>query len=276
MQPRWRAFLLLLLGSAAPAHAAPGDVHLTFGNPSQAKDDPTDRTNFLMIKDQFALSYNDKKGTPNWVSYRLRRQDMGRAPRGIFFPDDELPRGFYQVRPGDYHFLRTGMSRGHLCPNGHRNNTEANARATFVMTNMVPQTEELNAGAWNEQEIWCRDQCFDNNKELWIVCGPHGVGGRSDKGFFKSIGDGRVVVPKSCWKVILVLDAGGKSPQARVTKRTPLIAVVMPNDRTPEKRPWTHYVVSAADVEALTGYVFFDRAAPDVIGPLKKQVWSER
>jgi endonuclease G len=263
---------------APPARPRPGDVHLALGNPSAAKHDPDnpDPANFLMVKDQYALSYNSKRGTPNWVSYRLRREDMGRAERSIsFYPDDDLPRGFYQVKPFDYHFGRTGMSRGHMCPSSHRNNTEANSKATFIMTNMVPQTEELNAGSWNDLEIWCRDQCFDRNKELYIVCGPHGIGGTSARGTFKHTDfEQRIVVPKHCWKVILVLDAGSnRRPEQRVTERTRLIAVLMPNTREPDREvPWQKYVVSTENIEQLTGLSFFDKVPAEIIGPLKKRV----
>ena len=78
---RW-PWLLVVLLTASIAQAAPGDVHLALGNPSAAEADAKnpDLENHLMVKDQFALSYNSKKGTPNWVSYRLKKSDMGRAP----------------------------------------------------------------------------------------------------------------------------------------------------------------------------------------------------
>lgn len=281
-----RLLLLVAFASATlvradgpPAKTHAGDVHLALGNPSGTSADSKDADpiDHLMVKDQFVLSYNAKKGTPNWVSYRLRKSDMGRAARSeTFFPDDDLPKAFYQVKPFDYHFNATGMTRGHMCPSSHRNSTEADARATFVMTNMVPQTEELNAGAWANLENWCRDACFRRNKELYVVCGPHGQGGTSDRGLIKTVGNGKVVVPKSCWKVIAVLDAGStKAPAARVTPKTHLIAVVMPNDRHPTKEvPWEKYVVSTADVESLTGYRFFDRVPADIIGPLKNAAYK--
>lgn len=257
---------------------APESVHLLLGVPSRSdsakQPDPLD---YLMNKEEFALSYNNTRGTPNWVSYRLRRQDMGSARRPItFYPDENLPAGFYRVKPSDYHFGATGMSRGHLCPSNHRNNTEEAARATFVMTNMVPQTEELNAGSWNHLEQWCRDACFDGGKELFIICGPHGQGGRSDKGMIQTVGNGRVIVPESCWKVILVLDARGPTdPLQRLNARTRLIAVHMPNTREPGRDvPWTRYAVSAGEVERLTGYRFFDRVPAQVLEPLKNKVDS--
>src|SRR5262245_61848822 len=114
-------FCLLLLVFSSPAWAQRGDIHLALGNPSNAQADAKtpDPENYLIVKDQFALSYNSKKGTPNWVSYRLRKSDMGKAPRGMFFPDADLPKAFYQVKPFEYQFNTTGMSRGHMCPSTH-------------------------------------------------------------------------------------------------------------------------------------------------------------
>ncbi len=276
--------VFLLLALAVPAlgqgeAVRSGDVHLALGNPSGAVHDPAapDPSNYLMVKEEFALSYNSKLGTPNWVSYRLHKADMGRAQRSItFFPDEDLPKRFYAVKPLDYHFSRTGMTRGHMCPSNHRNNTEAHARSTFVMTNMVPQTEELNAGSWNDLEIWCRDRCFKENKELYIVCGPHGTGGTSAKGTFKHTDfEQRIVVPSECWKVLIMLDGAGTGPAARVNAKSRVIGVRMPNTREPDRTvPWTKYVVSVASIEQLTGLRFFDKAPADVIGALKKKVDS--
>jgi DNA/RNA endonuclease G (NUC1) len=49
-----------------PARAA--DVDLLMGNPSQASPDPSQKHNFLMNKEFFALSYSNSTGTPNGVS----------------------------------------------------------------------------------------------------------------------------------------------------------------------------------------------------------------
>src|SRR5690348_5776487 len=73
------------------------------GNPSGATTDPGDRSNYLMVKPYFTVAYNDTTGTPNWVSWRVTRWDLGEAPRRqIFEADTELPPGFYRVTHKDY------------------------------------------------------------------------------------------------------------------------------------------------------------------------------
>src|ERR1700730_5922355 len=88
----------VLLVCAASAALAQGRYeHLAPGNPSNATEHDAD--NYLMAKPFFALSYNNSKGTPNWVSWHLTDADLGSAKRMPFYPDQELPRGFNQVVP---------------------------------------------------------------------------------------------------------------------------------------------------------------------------------
>src|SRR5262249_23294797 len=142
--------------------------------------------------------------------------------------DAAVPAGFRHIMPKDY--ADSGFDRGHMCPHGDRSQTPTDSNATFVMTNMVPQAPELNQQAWNDFEIYCRDLVRQHDKRLYIVCGQHGTGGVGHHGIKKTIAGGKVTVPASCWKVVLVLDEGGGDDVDRVAERTRLIAVVMPNN----------------------------------------------
>ncbi len=146
--------VFLLLAAAAPLYGQDDYPHLRMGNPSKATDNPSDKDNFLMKKPQFALSYCNDRGTPNWVSWLLRKDDLGTAPRRPFHPDMSLPRGFRRITPRDY--IDGGFDRGHMCPHSDRADTVENSNATFVMTNMIPQAGEVNQKPWNDLEIYCR------------------------------------------------------------------------------------------------------------------------
>ena len=62
-------------------------VHLALGNPSGATNDLRQSDNYLLQKPQYALSYNNAAGTPNWVAWRLGIiADIGPAPRGAILP----------------------------------------------------------------------------------------------------------------------------------------------------------------------------------------------
>jgi len=80
---------------AAPQQSV--SIHLTLGNPSDATDAATNKDNFLLVKDQYALSFNNTKGEPNWVSWHLQASDIGDESRGDFHPDIACP-GFKKIK----------------------------------------------------------------------------------------------------------------------------------------------------------------------------------
>ncbi len=252
-----------------PAEA--GDANLRMGNPSGATDDAADRDNYLMRKPHFSLSYNNSNGAPNWVSWCLRAEDVGPAPRVPFYPDPDLPLSFKVVTPRDYN--GSGFDRGHVCPHGDRSADSEMSAATFVMTNIFPQSPRSNQRAWADLEDYCRELVRGGGRVLYLVAGPTGRGGVGTKGPAVSIADGKVTVPSKCWKVALVVDGGTGGPDdlAIVGTRSRLIAVVMPNDES-VGHGWARYRTSTRVVEGLTGYRFFDRLPADVSGPLKEQV----
>jgi len=133
-----------------------GAVNMLLGNPSGAVADPASRDNYLMVKRHYALSYNDSKGTPNWVSWRVTKYDLGDAPRKRQFdPDGDLASGFYRVTHRDY--TGGGFDRGHMCPHSDRANSQEASFATFVMSNIIPQAPNVNQGAWAQLEDYTRD-----------------------------------------------------------------------------------------------------------------------
>lgn len=246
--------------------------HLLLGNPSGARPNSADRDNYLMCKPAFALSYNSSKGTPNWVSWRVVREDLGDSRRVPFYPDEELPRGFRRVQPRDY--SGSGFDRGHMCPHSDRGTSELTAY-TFAMTNIVPQSPALNQKAWNMFEIYCRELVARQGKRLYVITGPAGRGGSGNQGFAEIIGRGtRVVVPAKCWKIAVVLDGHtppGPEDIERITKRTRVIALVMPNNQE-VGFAWAHTRTSVKKIEELTGLHFFDRLPAGVAEALKEKV----
>ena len=271
--------LLLLFQGSADAQIKQSP-HLALGMPKDAKENlkKPDKKNHLMTRPHFALSYNSQKGTPNWVSWRLVKSDFGTAkrPESAFAPDESLPAPLFKVLPK--HYLHAGFDRGHLCPNADRDDTVENATATFVMTNMIPQSPELNRNSWADLEEHCRE-IASKGKEVYIVAGPAGQGGwgvveKREKGkvierlkvFRSTLADGKVTVPALCWKVVLAIDPGPEDPAKRVTQKSQLFAVIMHNDQSPKK--WQDFVVPVAEVEKLTGFSFFAKAPADVLDDL--------
>lgn len=230
------------MGATTLRIATGDDSALLLGNPSSAA---TQVDNLLVSRPQFTLSYNRSQGGPNWVAWHLQASDLGHIRRGQFQPDPLLPPEA-QIRPNDYR--GSGYDRGHQCPSGDRTSTRENNDATFVMSNMLPQAPTLNQKVWAKLENYCRDQ-GRRGYELYIVAGGEGTVGKIAN---------KINVPASCWKVILILPQGDNDLQ-RINGDTRVIAVVMPNQDTPEvgAARWAQYLTTLAAVEQVTGYHFF-------------------
>jgi endonuclease G len=254
--------LILALPLAAQEAREP-NRNVRFGLPAPA--DQKDREAYLIERPQYVLSYNAKTRTPNWVGWRLTREDIGKAARGPFAPDPDLPRTIAKVTSHVYDGC--GFDRGHMCPAQDRSSTQADMDATFFTSNIVPQAPNCNQRGWERLEAYCRELAKEGHV-LWIAAGPAGVGGEGKDGVKKEIGKGRieVAVPKPVWKVVLVLPDDKAGP----TRATRTIAVVMPNTQEVDY-DWAKYRVSVAEVEKLTGLKFWPSLPEDLARDLKEK-----
>jgi endonuclease G len=262
----FRTPLLALLLTWAPLAAEEPSRHAGLGLPSPAKTDPKQRDDFLISRPQYLLSYNAEKRTPNWVCWQLKKDDLGKAARAPFEPDPDLPRGMQKVTSHVYD--GSGFDRGHMCPAKDRSSSPEDIRATFYMTNIVPQAPNCNQRGWERLEDYCR-LLARQGRVLHIVCGPAGTGGIGKNGEKQEIGKGRlkVTVPNKVWKVIVVLPREDAEPR----KNTRVIAVIMPNDQSVDY-DWAKYRVSTRAVEKLTGYRFFSALPEELAGALREHV----
>lgn len=227
------------------------DNNLALGNPSKAG---TAENNYLLEKPQYTVSYNRSKGTANWVSWHLSTAWFGDVTRvDNFRQDDALPAGWYKAKSADY--VNSGFDRGHLCPSDDRDGSVADNDATFLMTNIIPQSPNSNREPWANLETYCRKLATTGN-EMYIVAGVWGQGGSgSNGGTTKTLADGRITVPEFLWKVILILPVGDDD-QNRINSNTRVIAIKIPNRQSIEN-DWGKYRISVDELEDLTGYDFF-------------------
>jgi endonuclease G, mitochondrial len=250
-------------GTAPPY---PPEVHLTMGNPSEAVADVLSPNNYLMMKPEYALSYNRDRGGPNWVSWHLTDEWVGNLSRvDTFRPDPAVPPDWYRVQAFD--FAGSGFDRGHMVPNADRDKETSIPinQATFLMSNMVPQAPDNNQGPWANLENYLRTLL--PTSEVYIVAGGAGIGGTGSSGFVTTLADGHITVPASTWKVALVLDKASGDDVSRVSAKARTIAVVMPNTqgiRTNVATDWQNYLTTVDAVEALTHYDFFS-SVPEIV-----------
>lgn len=246
--------------TTTPAGRAPVSPNVALGDPSDASPDASNRNNYLLVKPQYVLSYNDERGGPNWVSWRLVASDIGEVERqDNFHPEASLPAGFRRVTPNDY--TGSGYDRGHVCNSKDRTATPADNSETFSMANMLPQTPDLNRHVWESLESYTRTLARKGN-QLYIVAGGYGNAGTIGR-------SNKVTVPTNCWKIILVLPEGRDLSQA--DKSTRVIAVDMPNTDGIAGDTWEKYTTTARDIEQKTGYRFFTQLPANVQDALKSK-----
>lgn len=235
-------------------------VQLLLGSPSGTPDS-TNKDDYLIIKPQYALSYNNSKGTANWVSWQLNASWLGKVERcRSFSPDPNLPSGFKVVLPSDY--TNSGFSRGHLTRSRDRSATSTDNCATFLMTNIVPQTQDNNEGPWLELENLAKDLA-ESGKELYIIAGPWGEGATGLKGIKTKIGKNRISVPSTLWKIVVILDKPGLGINGIKTD-TRIIAVNIPNQLGIKTNSYKNYLITVKELEKLTGYNFLSNVPKHV------------
>ena len=188
-------------------------------------------TNYLAVKKGYVMSYNGVEGRANWVGWTLQSSDLGSVERSNRFREDsDLPRQFKRVDDDDYR--ESGYDRGHLCNSEDRTASEFLNEETFLMSNMIPQTPELNRGPFKFLEAYCRKLVLKKGQKLLIYSGGIGAKGRLTSG---------VPIPQYCWKAIYT--------------PTEEIYVLFPNERTLEKN-WNKYRVTKDRIEKMTGFQF--------------------
>ena len=245
------------------------DDNLAMGNPSSALAIPGSPDNYLMLKNQFALAYNNSKGIANWVSWHLSTAWRGRSDRcDCFTGDNELPDAFFKAVTSNY--TNSGFDRGHSCPSADRTASPEDNRATFLMTNIFPQAPRNNRIVWANFEDYCR-RVSNGGQELYIVMGTYGTGGTGDNGAANAIFNARIHVPERIWKVALVLPIGSNDVQ-RVTATSRVIAVDIPNTNSAADKNWWEYRTTVDAIEAATGYDIFSNIPLDIQAQIEAKV----
>lgn len=230
-------------GDASPPRLTTAtDTNLPFGNPSNATTDPANADNYLLIRDDLAMSYNNSRGSLNWIAWRTTAGDLGkRRERPLFKPDMSLPPNFRRIQYYDY--AGSGYDRGHMVPAADRFADERKMADTFLMTNIVPQAPDLNQYPWNKLESYIRGT-VRRRTDAYVIAGVYG-----EKGSIR----GRITIPTNLWKVIVLLPPGSND----ITHATRIIAVDMPNENGIADVRWQNYVTTVRNIEQRTGYDLF-------------------
>jgi len=245
------------------------DNNMALGNPSGATTSTANYTNYLMVKNEYTLSYNRDKGTANWTSWHLSSAWLGSAARPSSFSSDAtLPTGWFKVTSTSY--TGSGFDRGHICPAADRDYNSTEIKNTMLMTNMMPQAPYNNQQPWRLLEEYGRKLAAAGS-ELYLVAGPYGKGGTgSNGGVTSTIASGNVTVPSYTWKIIVVLP-NGSNDISRITSSTRVIALWMPNNQS-VSTAWGNYRTTVDYIESQTGFDFLSNVPATIQAAIESKV----
>lgn len=148
----------------------------------------------------YTTSYDKKHKIPNWVAWRLlgsnvENKQVSRGDYNSFTPDPNV-----LDCPDVNSYKYSGYDRGHMCPAADNAWDIKIYKESFYMTNICPQTPELNQKSWDKLEnrcrIWARKY-----KEIYIVCGPI-----IPKRVTRRIGN--ITIPREFFKAIMRIEKG--------------------------------------------------------------------
>lgn len=142
----------------------------------------------------FTVSFNPDMHIPNWVSWELTADETsGPAKRRSKFTSDPKVTGC----PTTNDYKGSGYDRGHLCPAGDMKWSQQAMTDCFNLTNICPQTRQLNSGWWKVLEEESRQTAL-RDSILIIIAGPVLTDLPEEY-----IGQNQVAVPSRFFKILL-------------------------------------------------------------------------
>ena len=161
-----------------------------------------DRPEQILKRKGYTVSYNSETKNPNWVAWHLTKSHTSgsfQRSQEVFSEDTDVK----APRATDRDYFNSRYDRGHMCPAGDMKWSAAAMRDCFYMSNVCPQTRELNHVSWERLESACR-RWAKKMGSIYIVCGPV---------YWKKVPeyigvDHRVAVPDGFFKVVLCLQKG--------------------------------------------------------------------
>jgi len=205
---------------------------------------PVGIANEMIDYEGFTVSFNADAHQPNYAVWTLTGEHtdgpFSRKAADVNFMPDPNVDGCATL--ADY--KRSGFDRGHMVPAADCKWSKDAMKDCHYLTNMCPQDNRLNAGAWATVEKNTR-KWVGRHGTLIIVAGPI----LTDR-LTRTIGPSKVPVPERFFKVILAPEAN--PPMG--------IGFIMPNSYIDGGAQST--VTSIDQVESATGFDFF-AALPD-------------
>jgi endonuclease G, mitochondrial len=200
----------------------------------------------LLDRAFYHICYDPEARIPTWVGYDLTPELLrgAIARTDDFRADPELPPA-ERAELRDY--AASGFDRGHMAPADVFKRSRAAMSASFLLSNMAPQTTKLNRGRWQRLEQDIRALVLSGVRTV-VVTGS----------LFLDEGDlpvppsrrinNRVAVPTHCFTALLHQDRDGQLSA---------LGFKFPNIRGTIPGPSARYAASIDHIEGLLGADLF-------------------
>lgn len=155
----------------------------------------------------YSLCYNEDSEQPEFTVFEMTKSEakkLGSAPRkNNFRADSAVSTGSAAL--SDY--KGSGYSRGHMVANGDMNYSAETASETFYLSNMSPQIQTMNGGAWLAVENYTQEFLVTDGakyKSVYIYNIPLV---NKDYPEIGHIGKNKVSIPVGYFKVMYIPEA---------------------------------------------------------------------
>lgn len=217
---------------------------------------------------RYRVGYNPRLRCPDWVAENLPRithkiRAVKLRPTPKFRSDHRLPEK-HRAEKSD--FKGSGYTMGHMAAAGNYRGHPESRRDTFVLSNIIPQFEQVNSGPWNELENWTR-KLINQYHEVFVVSGPLFIPRQVRNGHwvvsYRVIGN-NVAAPSHFYKVILA--------ERKENDPCFMAGFIVPNRVYKRKIPFQKFQEKVESIEKVSGLIFFDKLDLEISKLLKSKL----
>lgn len=155
----------------------------------------------------YSLCYNEDTEQPEFTVFEMTKSEarnLGSVPRKNNFREDpKVSTGSAAL--SDY--KGSGYSRGHMVANGDMNYNSNTASETFYLSNMSPQLQTMNGGAWLAVENYTQEFLVTDGAKYNSVYIYNIPLVNKDYPQIGSIGKNKVAIPVGYFKVMYIPEA---------------------------------------------------------------------
>jgi len=212
------------------------------------------------------LLYDQVRRIPRWVAETLTEENIrGEANRrrSNFTPDPNIPEMF-RADNNDFKAAGRGWSRGHMAPAGNMKFSQDAMDQSFLLSNILPQNYENNAGFWNRLEMYCRELTKRWN-EVHVISGPAlrptsevDLETQQETKFvkYRVIGDKEVAVPTHLFKIVLC-QGRKQSDGSTSTVESAIGGFMVPNEGISWSKDLRDFQLPVGEIERVSGLSFY-------------------